>query len=156
MISGGKVMRLPTETPKTAQAASMVGVYPVSEATVRSAAAWLTSNGARHPSRIEAVDDHMQDPSRPATAMNVMRATANPARTWPIFRLEQRDLMHDEPDLGHGAKREGDRDRPECRLAHQRQARNAVDLRTRFPVEARSSFRPSASDRRSAAGRPRR
>ena len=83
-------------------------------------------------------------PSRPATAMNVMRATANPARTMADLRLEQRDLVHDEADLGHQSEREGDRDRPERRLAHQLSARDMPSICGRRLRSKRSSFRPSA------------
>ena len=60
MISGGKVMRLPTEKPKTAQAARIDWHIIGLAGSIRSAAAWLTIDTAVDEPRIEAVDDHAE------------------------------------------------------------------------------------------------
>ena len=83
MISGGKVMRLPTEKPNTPQAASTTGTLSVCR-MVRSAAAWLTREAAVT-SRGSNRSTTMPRPRRPTIAMNVMTETANPALARPIF-----------------------------------------------------------------------
>src|SRR3984957_14033043 len=83
MISGGSVMRLPTEKPNTAQAANRTGALSV-WLMATSAAAWLISDVAVT-SRGLSRSTTMPRQNRPSTAMDVVSATANPAPGRPTF-----------------------------------------------------------------------